>query len=146
MTGSPSGSEARFVAVDVQYLDDDGARAAMVVASDRRFSLVTRVQTALVAAGAPYQPGLGAHVHAEFGVPVIGVAKKAFLPATHAARVFRGQSLRPLYVTATGMTIADAAGLVADMAGRFRMPDALKRADRLARGLELPPAVATAIH
>ena len=32
--------------------------------------------------------------------------------------------------------------LVAQMAGRFRLPDALKRVDRLARGLELPrPAV-----
>jgi deoxyinosine 3'endonuclease (endonuclease V) len=36
------------------------------------------------------------------------------------------------------MTTADAAGLVAEMAGRFRMPDALKLVDRLARGLERP--------
>ena len=84
------------------------------------------------------RPGLGAHVHAEFGVPVIGVAKTAFESATHAAQVLRGQSARPLYVTAAGMTAADAADLVAQMAGRFRMPDALKRVDRLARGLELP--------
>jgi hypothetical protein len=35
------------------------------------------------------------------------------------------------------MTIADAARLVGDMAGRFRLPDALKLADRLARGLEV---------
>ena len=79
------------------------------------------------------RPGLGAHVHAEFGVPVIGVAKTAFGTATHAARVLRGQSSRPLYVTAAGMTIADAAVLVTEMAGRFRMPDALKTVDRLAR-------------
>jgi deoxyribonuclease V len=82
------------------------------------------------------RPGLGAHVHAEFGVPVIGVAKTPFRTATHAALVFRGRSARPLYVTAAGMTIADAARLVAAMAGSFRLPDALKRADRLARGLE----------
>jgi deoxyribonuclease V len=75
-------------------------------------------------------------VHAEFGVPVIGVAKTPFRTATHAALVFRGRSARPLYVTAAGMTIADAARLVAAMAGSFRLPDALKRADRLARGLE----------
>ena len=79
------------------------------------------------------RPGLGAHVHAEFAVPVIGVAKTAFGTATHAARVLRGQSSRPLYVTAAGMTIADAADLVTEMAGRFRMPDALKTVDRLAR-------------
>ena len=79
------------------------------------------------------RPGLGAHVHGEFGVPVVGVAKTAFGTATHAARVLRGQSSRPLYVTAAGMTIADAAALVTEMAGRFRIPDALKTVDRLAR-------------
>ena len=82
------------------------------------------------------RPGLGARVFAEFGVPVIGVAKTAFMTATHAAKVIRGESSRPLYVTAAGMTVADAADLVSDMAGQFRVPDALKRADRLARGLE----------
>ena len=84
------------------------------------------------------RPGLGAHVQAEFGVPVIGAAKTAFGTATHAARVLRGLSSRPLYVTAAGMTITDAAILVTEMAGRFRLPDALKRVDQLARGLELP--------
>jgi deoxyribonuclease V len=86
------------------------------------------------------RPGLGARVFAEFGVPVIGVAKTAFKTATHAAEVVRGQSSRPLYVTAAGMSVADASRLVSDMAGQFRVPDALKRADRLARGLELPDA------
>ncbi len=86
------------------------------------------------------RPGLGAHVHAEFGVPVIGVAKTPFRTATHAAQVFRGRSGRPLYVTAAGMPMADAARLVDEMAGSFRVPDALRLADRLARGLELPPA------
>jgi len=57
MTESLSGSGALFAAVDVHYLDDDGARAAMVAAPDPRFSLVTRTQIAMVAAGAPYQPG-----------------------------------------------------------------------------------------
>ena len=82
------------------------------------------------------RPGLGAHAHAEFGVPVIGVAKTPFAAATHAAPVLRGQAARPLYVTAAGLTIADAAAVVAQMAGRFRLPDALKRVDRLARGLD----------
>jgi deoxyribonuclease V len=84
------------------------------------------------------RPGLGAHVHAEFGVPVIGVAKTAFRDASHAARVLRGRSGRPLYVTAAGMTVTEAAAVVREMAGQFRLPDALKLADRLARGLELP--------
>jgi deoxyribonuclease V len=79
------------------------------------------------------RPGLGAHVRAEFGVPVIGVAKSPFRTAVHAVPVLRGRSARPLFVTAAGMPLADAAGLVRQMAGRFRLPDALRRADALAR-------------
>jgi deoxyribonuclease V len=81
------------------------------------------------------RPGLGAHAHAEFGVPVIGVAKTAFRAATHAIPVVRGEtSARPLYVTAAGMSRHQAADLVRHMAGRYRLPDALRRADALARG------------
>lgn len=79
------------------------------------------------------RPGLGAHAHAEFGVPVIGVAKSVFRTATHAVPVLRGRSTRPLYVTAAGMPVSDAAGMVRRMAGSFRVPDALRRADALAR-------------
>lgn len=80
------------------------------------------------------RPGLGARAHVEFGVPVIGVAKTAFRTATHAVPVLRGNSARPLFVTAAGLPAADAAALVRRMAGRFRVPDALRRADALARG------------
>jgi len=79
------------------------------------------------------RPGLGAHAHREFAVPVIGVAKSAFRTATHAIPVLRGTSARPVFVTAAGMPRAEAAELVRHMAGRFRMPDALRRADQLAR-------------
>jgi deoxyribonuclease V len=79
------------------------------------------------------RPGLGAHAHEVFGVPVIGVAKTVFRSATHAVPVLRGSSARPLLVTAVGMPRADAAELVRSMAGRFRIPDALRRADQLAR-------------
>jgi deoxyribonuclease V len=41
------------------------------------------------------RPGLGAHAHAEFGIPVIGVAKSRFRTATHAVSVLRGSSARP---------------------------------------------------
>jgi deoxyribonuclease V len=86
------------------------------------------------------RPGLGARACEEFGVPVIGVAKSAFRAATHAIAVLRGTSARPLYVTAAGMPRADAADLVRHMAGPHRMPDALRRADALARyGLPQPP-------
>jgi deoxyribonuclease V len=85
------------------------------------------------------RPGLGARACEEFGVPVIGVAKAPFRTATHAIAVLRGTSARPLYVTAAAMPRADAASLVWQMAGRHRLPDALRRADTLARhGLPQP--------
>jgi deoxyribonuclease V len=80
------------------------------------------------------RPGLGARAHAEFGIPVIGVAKSAFRTATHAIPVLRGSSARPVFVTAAGMPRAEAAELVRLMTGRCRVPDALRRADKLACG------------
>ena len=86
------------------------------------------------------RPGLGARASEELGVPVIGVAKSAFCGATHAIAVRRGISARPLYVTAAGIPRADAADLVRHMTGPYRIPDALRRADTLARrGLPRPP-------
>ena len=79
------------------------------------------------------RPGLGARARDEFGVPVIGVAKTPFRTATHAIAVLRGTSTRPLYVTAAGMSRTAAASLVRQMAGLHRLPDALRRADTLAR-------------
>jgi deoxyribonuclease V len=78
------------------------------------------------------RPGLGAHAHAEFGIPVIGVAKSRFRAATHAVPVMRGSSARPLFVTAAGIPATEAADLVRRMTGRYRLPDALRRADALA--------------
>ena len=72
------------------------------------------------------RPGLGAHAHAEFGIPVIGVAKSRFRTATHAVPAMRRSSARPLFVTAAGMPAADAADLVRRMVGRHRLPDALR--------------------
>ena len=70
---------------------------------------------------------VGAHAHAEFGIPVIGVAKSRFRIATHAVPVVRGSSVLPLFVTASGMPSTEAAELVRRMAGRYRLPDALRR-------------------
>jgi len=117
------GTDGReLVAVDVHYLGSGGARAAAVVAVDGYADL-----------DPGGRPGLGAHAHAEFGIPVIGVAKTAFHTATHAVPVLRGTSARPLFVTAAGMPRDEAAGLVRHMAGQHRLPDALRRADTLAR-------------
>lgn len=168
-----TGSALRYGAVDVQYLDDGGARAALVVAEDAAFTTLTEERTVLVEQVAEYRPGrfyerelpalervlsgvapvdllivdgyvdldpagrpgLGAHA-ADAGLApvVLGVAKTPFRAATHAAEVLRGQSGRPLYVTASGMALDAAAELVRGMAGAARLPDALRRVDRLARG------------
>jgi deoxyribonuclease V len=79
------------------------------------------------------RPGLGAYAHAEFGVPVIGVAKTAFHGAGHAIEVLRGKATKPLYVTAAGVPADQAAALVREMAGPYRLPDALRRVDALSR-------------
>lgn len=84
------------------------------------------------------RPGLGAYAHAEFDVPVIGVAKSVFRGATHAIEVRRGAATRPLYVTAAGLAPHQAAGIVQAMAGPYRLPDALRRVDALARGAAAP--------
>ena len=73
---------------------------------------------------------------------MIGVAKSGFRTATHAVPVVRGSSACPLFVTAAGLPATDAADLVRRMAGRYRLPDALRRADTLARA-GLPAATRT---
>ena len=171
-----TGGWRRVGAVDVHYPASGGARAALVVAGDPRFSHVVEEHSTWLSHVQPYQPGrfferelpaiqavlamtapldllvidgyvdldphgrtgLGAHVHAAVGIPVIGVAKTAFRPATHAVAVHRGSATRPLYVTAAGVALADAAILVGDMAGRYRLPDALRRVDALARAAQVP--------
>lgn len=85
------------------------------------------------------RPGLGAYVHRELGVPVIGVAKTRFAAATHAIPVVRGTATCPLYVTAAGLPAADAAEMIRQMSGRFRLPDALRHVDALARDKKTPP-------
>jgi deoxyribonuclease V len=86
-------------------------------------------------------PGLGGHLHERFqgAVAVIGVAKTAYRGSAFAARVFRGSSRRPLFVTARGVPLDEAARLVQQMHGTNRIPTLIKRVDSLARGKPLPP-------
>jgi len=77
--------------------------------------------------------GLGAHLHASLGLTVVGVAKTRFASATDAVAVCRGGSRSPLYVSAAGMAVAEAAKIVAAMHGPYRVPTLLKAVDALAR-------------
>lgn len=82
-------------------------------------------------------PGLGGHLFAALGetVPVIGAAKTRFRGDDWSAPVTRGRSMRPLYVTAAGMEMGQAAALIAGMHGGARIPTLIARADREARAL-----------
>ncbi len=81
------------------------------------------------------RPGLGAHLHRALGgaVPVVGVAKTRFRSAEGAVELLRGESLRPLYVSAVGLDVTEAARAVASMHGPSRVPALLQRVDRLGR-------------
>jgi len=80
-------------------------------------------------------PGLGARLYESLQqrVPVIGVAKTRFGQGEAASAVYRGRSRQPLFVTAAGMPVEDAARDITRMHGRFRIPTLLKRADQLCR-------------
>lgn len=78
--------------------------------------------------------GLGAHLHDEIGLPVIGVAKTAFKGSGFAIPVTRGSSTKPLYVTAVGIDAQVAAQKVRELHGVNRLPTLVLRADQLARG------------
>jgi deoxyribonuclease V len=84
------------------------------------------------------RPGMGAHLYEALGrkVPVIGVAKTRFASALLAVEVVRGDSDRPLFVTAAGMDAAEAGKLVQSMHGPYRLPTLLKRVDQLCRTAE----------
>lgn len=85
------------------------------------------------------RPGLGAHLHAERAIPVVGVAKTAYRGCeAWSAPVLRGASTRPLFVTATGVDRAGAAAAIAGMHGAHRIPTLLALADRAARDALVP--------
>ncbi len=83
----------------------------------------------------PARPGLGALLFEalERRIPVIGVAKNPFAGADDAARLLRGGSTRPLYVSAVGLELGEARDAIASMHGRHRIPTLLRHVDQLAR-------------
>lgn len=85
------------------------------------------------------KPGLGIHLWEALQrqKAVVGVAKTRFHSAS-AVEVCRGISNSPLFVTAVGMEVADAAAHVVTMAGSHRNPMLLKRVDHLARMIRSP--------
>jgi deoxyribonuclease V len=74
------------------YLRELAPLRAVLVDLDELGLLVADGYTDLDPGG---RPGLGAPAHAEFGIPVIGVARSPFRIATHAVPVLHGSSARP---------------------------------------------------
>jgi len=83
----------------------------------------------------PGRPGMGAHLYEALDqqVTVIGVAKTPFQDETEAIAILRGESQRPLYITAAGISAQVAADQVKRMHGPHRIPTLLKQVDSLCR-------------
>lgn len=80
--------------------------------------------------------GLGAHLYKFFNkkIPVIGVAKTPIGTVGSFFRaVTRGNSAQPLFITAAGLNVDEAASHVMQMHGEYRIPTLLKRLDRLSK-------------
>ncbi|WP_316636446.1 endonuclease V [uncultured Flavobacterium sp.] len=80
--------------------------------------------------------GLGGHLYEKLNkeVAIIGVAKTNFASIEKDKKsLIRGESKKPLYVTAIGIELEDAFQKVESMAGEFRMPTLLKEMDRLTK-------------
>jgi len=82
------------------------------------------------------KPGLGGRLYEYLDqkIPVIGVAKTNFSQNIANKRtVVRGQSSKPLFITALGMDLDAAADHVKNMHGDYRLPTLLKELDRLTK-------------
>jgi deoxyinosine 3'endonuclease (endonuclease V) len=80
--------------------------------------------------------GLGGYLYERLKkkIPVIGVAKNDFSKDFNSKRAIqRGNSKKPLFVTAMGMDVHTAARHIETMHGKFRIPTLLKKVDSLGR-------------
>jgi len=106
---------------------------AVLQATDYEFKTI--VIDGYVHLQAPIGKGLGAHLHAALVYPttVMGVAKTPLKIADRFVPIYRGQSRRPLFVSAVGGPMEEAARCIVGMYGPHRIPTLLKQADRYSR-------------
>jgi deoxyribonuclease V len=85
--------------------------------------------------GREKKPGLGKYLYDALSgeTAVIGVAKSHFRGTPRVAEIRRGDSRRPLYVTAVGVSQEEAKWRIKGMCGENRIPLLLKRVDQLCR-------------
>ncbi len=81
------------------------------------------------------EKGLGAYLYAELDgkTPVIGVAKNYFRGVEEYAKLYRGQSNKPLYISCAGIKLCESTEIIQNLSGNYRIPDILKEVDRLTR-------------
>ena len=91
-----------------------------------------------VTLGQDEKPGLGKRLYEAIDgkAIVIGVAKTRFQDTPESTEVYRGDSKRPLYVTAIGIELSKAKGFIQDMHGEHRIPVLLKQVDRLTKSAQ----------
>ncbi len=80
--------------------------------------------------------GLGGYLYNRLNneIPIIGVAKNDFIKIqTNKRAVYRGESKKPLFITAKGIDLDVAANCIKHMHGPYRFPDLLKQVDALGR-------------
>jgi len=80
--------------------------------------------------------GLGGYLYKtlEERIPIIGVAKRAFVKNTdQQIKVERGKSRNPLFITSAGMNLQEAAMRIEKMKGEYRIPTLLKLVDQESR-------------
>jgi deoxyribonuclease V len=83
-----------------------------------------------------YKLGLGGHLYNALAskIPIIGVAKTNFATIENLKYpLLRGESVRPLYITAIGIDLNKASQCIRSMAGEFRIPTLLKYLDVLTK-------------
>jgi len=83
--------------------------------------------------------GLGGHLYNSLDqkIPVIGVAKTNFATIAKNKRdLLRGNSIKPLYITAVGMDLDEAYDKIEKMSGDNRIPTLLKTVDTISK--EIP--------
>ena len=80
--------------------------------------------------------GLGGYLYEKLNkeIPIIGVAKTNFATIEkHKKPLFRGESKKPLFITAIGIELEDAVQKIERMDGEYRIPTLLKVLDRLTK-------------
>ena len=80
--------------------------------------------------------GLGGYLYQklEGNIPIIGLAKNNFASLqNHKRALLRGESRKPIYITAIGIDVDIAESYIKSMAGEYRIPKLLKILDTLSR-------------